>query len=98
MKTEMLGATEATSRGFEIVTFRDRYGNDCSLQQSSLAEYDSPGTSAVWLGCDKERYSRPGELLSPRMHLDRVMVAALIGHLQRWLDTGSFDHSPPVTN
>lgn len=47
-----LGAVERTERGFEIVKFADRYGVPCSLQASSLAEYDKPGTSAVWLGTD----------------------------------------------
>jgi hypothetical protein len=36
-----------TNRGFQIVEFKDRYGHDCSLQQSSLATED-----AVWLGID----------------------------------------------
>lgn len=29
-------------------------------------------------------------LLTTRMHLDRKQVSALIGHLQRWLDTDKF--------
>ena len=42
-----------THRGFELVTFRDCYGVECSLQQSSLAELEQPGASAVWLGVDE---------------------------------------------
>ncbi len=38
---------EHTLRGFDLVTFEDRYGVKCSLQKSSLAEED-----AIWLGCD----------------------------------------------
>lgn len=48
----MLGQVQTTPRGFEIVKFSDRYNAQCSLQQSSLAEYEQPGTSAVWLGVD----------------------------------------------
>lgn len=47
-----LGPVTKTSRGFEIVHFSDLYQNKCSLQQSSLAIYEPPGTSAVWLGVD----------------------------------------------
>ncbi len=47
-----LGAVERTSRGFEIVNFTDHYGTKCSLQASSLAIYQKPGTSAIWLGVD----------------------------------------------
>lgn len=49
MKTE-LGPTDTTERGFPIINFKDRYDDPCSLQMSSLAEYEKPGTSAVWLG------------------------------------------------
>ena len=50
-----LGDVEVTSRGFEIINFTDRYGEKCSLQASSLAEYKKPGTSAVWLGITDAR-------------------------------------------
>jgi hypothetical protein len=36
-----------TQRGFGLYKFLDRYGNGCSLQDSSLAE-----ESAIWLGID----------------------------------------------
>lgn len=45
-----LGKVKRTERGFEIVEFKDCYDHPCSLQQSSLAEYEKPGTSAIWLG------------------------------------------------
>ena len=48
-----LGKVELTGRGFEIIKFLDRYGVPCSLQMSSLADYEEPGTSAVWLGIEK---------------------------------------------
>ena len=86
----VLGPVGATGRGFELIEFVDKYGEPCSLQQSSLAEYAKPGTSAVWLGCERARCTPQGEPLSPRMHLDRKQVAALITHLQRWLDVDTF--------
>jgi hypothetical protein len=45
-----LGKVGRTHRGFEIIEFTDRYAVPCSLQASSLAEYQTPGISAVWLG------------------------------------------------
>jgi hypothetical protein len=109
-----LGKVEAGPRGFPIVRFSDRYGVPCSLQMSSLAEYEKPGTSAVWLGTSDAQpkvmareaasvgvqttettgwvpFPIPESvLLSTRMHLDRKQVAALIHHLQRWLDKDKF--------
>lgn len=68
-----------TDRGFELIPFDDIYGNHCSLQQSSLARYTQPGSSAVWLGVGDNR-----------MHLDCDLVKALIGELEAWLETGRF--------
>jgi hypothetical protein len=48
-----------TNRGFQIIEFIDRSGQDCILQQSSLADFQQPGTSAIWFGTSKDR-----------MHLD----------------------------
>jgi hypothetical protein len=33
-----------------MVEFEDSYGQKCSLQASSLAINEQPGTSAIWLG------------------------------------------------
>ena len=74
---------ERTHRGFQIVRFEDRDGETCSLQQSSLANYEPPGSSAVWLG-----------LGADRMHLDVEDVEALIPLLSTWLSDGRFD--PPI--
>lgn len=52
-KKKTLGKVERTNRGFEIIRFSDRHGTECSLQESSLAEYAKPGTSAIWLGPSK---------------------------------------------
>ncbi len=101
--SELLGAVKHTSRGFEIIDFKDRNGVACSLQASSIAEYEKPGTSAVWLGCDdaNPRILLPGKgwtkvewlpdtIADTRMHLNREQVAALIVHLQAWLDDDTF--------
>lgn len=34
-----------TARGFPVIEFTDRYGADCNIQESSLAE-----EAAIWLG------------------------------------------------
>lgn len=47
-----LGKQKKSGRGFPLVEFKDYYDNPCSLQASSLAIYQQPGTSAVWLGVD----------------------------------------------
>lgn len=80
-----------TSRGFQLIKFRDLYDAECSLQESSLAT-----ECAIWFGCDKNAvHSVTGEELSPRMHLTQEQVAALIPHLQRFVDTGYvFDPEP----
>jgi len=82
MKGKLTDPVEHTLRGFEIIEFTDRYDSECSLQQSSLAEFEPPGSSAVWLGVDDDR-----------MHLDVEQVKTLIARLQAWLDTGSFELS-----
>ena len=79
---ETLGRVVKTGRGFEAIDFKDMYDNPCSLQQSSVAIYESPGASAVWLGNGEQR-----------MHLSRGHVRALIGHLERWLKDNTFEMS-----
>lgn len=74
-----------SERGFEIIRFTDRYGKLCSLQQSSLADFEPPGSSAVWFGPD-----------TLRMHLDVALVRELLPHLTAWVETGSF-HIPLST-
>lgn len=94
MKT--LGKLEHTARGFELIEFQDHNGEPCSLQASSLAEYEKPGTSAVWLGCELVKVHL-GETLKPRMHLDRKQVKALIAHLSAWLKNDTFDPHEKAT-
>jgi len=74
-----LGRVKKTCRGFEYIEFKDYNGDACSLQQSSLAIYELPGSSAIWLGIDSER-----------MQLSREQVTALIKHLNSWLDNNTF--------
>ena len=49
-KQNTLGELEHTLRGFEVINFKDANGAKCHLMQSSLAEYEKPGTSAIYLG------------------------------------------------
>lgn len=67
-----------TSRGFDLIEFTDRNGVVCSLQKSSAAMED-----CIWLGVHDHADDRPD-----RMHLTRSQVAALMPHLQRFLDEG----------
>lgn len=91
-----LGEVQQSNRGFEFLEFLDLYGDRCSLQASSLACNDQPGTSAVWLGrAEFKRHHVTGDLMC-RMHLDRDLVESLIQHLQGWLDNGTFQ-LPPAT-
>ncbi len=113
-RTKKLGKVGRTTRGFELIEFKDRYDAPCSLQMSSLAGHAQPGISAVWLGTDDAKpqviwheaaalgvqttqtsgwvpYPIPKNVsLTTRMHLDRKQVEALVGHLSRWLENGSF--------
>ena len=76
-----LGPVKHTARGFQIIEFIDHYGKECSLQQSSLALYEPPGSSAIWLGVNG----------TDRMHLTVAQVSALVDTLTNWLQTGYFD-------
>lgn len=82
--------TEKTGRGFQVIEFKDSYGESCSLQQSSAIgdytdSFDRPGSSYVWLGRNTEEPTR--------MHLNREQVQVLVKYLNRWLEKGGFDGS-----
>ncbi len=66
-----------TYRGFQLIEFNDMCDTKCSIQQSSIAIYEQPGTGAVWIGDNKNR-----------AHLNEEMVKKTIDYLQNWLDTG----------
>lgn len=74
-----------TNRGFELIEFKDRYGSNCSLQQSSLADTEPPGSSAIWFGTED----------GSRMHLNYDLLIDLMPILQNWLNNGSFEDNPP---
>ena len=73
----------ATSRGFLRAEFRDRYGADCSIQESSLAT-----ESCIWLGCERESLGHNREPIGARMHLTQALAAELIPLLQHFVETG----------
>ena len=86
-----LGEIRLTTRDFEIIFFTDRYGTPCSVQQSSLADYNPPGSSALWLGVDRQHEPHDGVFDTAnqtRMHLDLKQVAVLSRVLTQWLLTG----------
>lgn len=71
-----------TNRGFNRAEFTDRYGSECSIQESSLAtEY------ALWLGVHKDFNG----VESTRMHLTQEQVAELLPLLQRFVETGRLE-------
>jgi hypothetical protein len=90
---------EKTERGFQRIDFKDIYGVECSLQESSLAD-----RAAVWFGPNEPNPRRlvPGQSWQPvpfpegtlcdtRAHLGQEQVKELIGYLQNWLKSGRFD-------
>jgi len=69
-----------TQRGFLRGEFVDRYGEQCSIQESSLAT-----EAALWLGVDERR-----------MHLTQGMAASLVPLIAHFVDTGQLPrgHAP----
>jgi hypothetical protein len=85
-----------TPRGFRLISFKDRYGIQCSLQKSSLAT-----EPAIWFGCDDAdpKVQIPGQSWQPvpmpegyiantRMHLTQEQVIILLPYLQAFAETG----------
>jgi len=83
-----------TSRGFRIFSFKDRYGQDCSLQESSLAE-----EGAIWLGVDNTGPHINGpdgtrnSQVSARMHLTQEQVKELLPLLTYFTEYGDLPES-----
>ena len=73
---------DKTGRGFGIYTFIDLYGQQCSLQDSSLAS-----ESAIWFGVD---VNLKGEKIGERMHLTQEQVKALLPILTYFAKTGEY--------
>lgn len=72
-----------TARGFNRGEFKDRYGENCSIQASSLATEE-----CIWLGCEHETVDDIGTPCGARMHLTREMAAELSIVLKRFAETG----------
>lgn len=91
-----MGKLKKTSRGFQVRSFQDSKGVECSIQQSSIADYD-----AIWIGCND---ANPMELFpflgwvdismpdryyaTTRMHINRHQAQKIINTLQHWINTG----------
>lgn len=94
---------DASVRGFSQKKFNDRYGYECSIQESSLAT-----EAAIWFGINNihpqicimgegwKKIKMPEDALtSARMHLTIPMVKELLPLLQGFVTTG--DLRNPVT-
>lgn len=76
-----------TQRGFAHIAFKDRYGELCSIQKSSLATED-----AIWFGQDEPTRHHTGSMHC-RMHLTQDDVKWLLPILRHFAETGEL---PPV--
>ncbi len=72
-----------TNRGFVRIEFVDKYGSECSLQESSLAFI-----SCVWLGVHKNSPHYNDDGTTSRMHLTQDMVKELLPLLEHFVETG----------
>ena len=70
-----------TGRGFPLGLFKDRYGEECSIQDSSLAFED-----AIWLGVDSVPEG------GGRMHLTKSHVRSLLPILEYFVEHGTIEH------
>jgi hypothetical protein len=90
-----------TPRGFSRIEFTDRYGIQCSLQESSLAT-----EAAIWFGVNNAnpQVCIPGKGWTPvplpegtvctdRMHLTQDMVRELLPLLQQFAETGELPYA-----
>jgi hypothetical protein len=97
-----------TARGFGLLTFTDRSGTECTLQESSLAT-----EAAIWFGAAKLEVKRfpgnytgwhdvdfaallPGQDIvgNERMHLTQDHVRRLLPALQHFAETGELPTDP----
>jgi len=93
---------ELSDRGFKGGKFTDRYGEQCSISESSICAVEGDGEGwCIWLGVDKPICTQliPGKgwtdvpipedaLHTGRMHLSQRQVGELIPHLQYFVETG----------
>ena len=84
---------DKTNRGFSIFSFKDSYGYDCSIQESSSASEPK-----IWFGIDNAKITtKDGSPIDSenmitfsRMHLNQEQVKKLLPLLENFADTGDF--------
>lgn len=92
-----------TNRGFGRLQFKDRYGHECSLQDSSLATQ-----AAIWFGIDDAKPQicvsgqgwknvpfPEGTIFHTRMHLTQAQVRTLLPALKHFAEHGILPTTPP---
>ena len=84
-------AVGPTERGGLKGVFLDRFGERCSIQESSFADED-----CIWLGCEHETVDKCGQPCGARMHLSRGLAEELIPLLQEFVETGNLRNWSPV--
>lgn len=72
-----------TKRGFQLIEFKDLYGRECSIQESSLVP-----VPAIWIGVDISDPPDMKKEVNSRMHLNQNQVKGLLPILQKFADTG----------
>jgi hypothetical protein len=80
---------KSTDRGFSKLEFKDKYGQICRLQNSSLAT-----EGAIWLGVDNTGPHLDGptgkknENVHANMHLTRKQVETLLPYFKVFVERG----------
>lgn len=77
-----------TQRGLFRGEFEDRYGQKCSIQESSLAT-----DHCIWLGVDVDMNG--GEVEHGRMHLTQKQAHDLIHILRHFVRVGTLGYDDP---
>lgn len=78
----------ATRRGLLRADFPDRYGKECSIQESSL-----PGENCIWLGVDVDQEG--ADVQNGRMHLTQEMARKLLPVLRYFAREGHLGVDSP---
>lgn len=78
---------ERTESGFVRGTFKDRDGEECSIQESSVAT-----EHMLWLGLDEGTHV-DGHCLA-RMHITKEIAEELVRHLNCFIYTGQLPEEP----
>jgi hypothetical protein len=87
-----------TQRGFDFCEFKDRNGNECSIQMSSIAT-----ENCIWFGIDEPKLTvfenedmgkyiettlPKNWMVEGRMHLSQKQVKEILPILQKFAETG----------